>query len=435
MQAIRRARVLQIGLVTSGAQATLPYQIDDEFCGSVTVTYPFALDAADMGLMPPIGVGVAAFLAQLCLAETVVLDFPCTQDMVHAMMPIIEMLYDIRCWRDQQELMPLPALHRARGSCKPAPFEERDSKQAALLWSGGKDSTLAAILLRQNGYTVHPVHVPINARADVNEKSAVAGLARILHLIPSTIGFDMPEFSNIAKRYAILWDIFPGYNIVPFGRDLVLALLATPLARRVKATHLCFGHEHGSRTNYFEYRGKQISRDDVESITGGQLLEVYLQRFLSRTLRFLPPVAGLTEFRILHDMFTKYPEVMSHVSYCFWGPACGRCSKCLRYYLVGRLCGQEDLLSMEVNPLYQENCLDLRLCIERWGAEGRSYSDMVMYCLARLVERGDIRDGEVLVRRFADEIYPLIKDRVNLMAEELMEVYRDPQVPAEFQID
>jgi hypothetical protein len=436
MDRIKRAHVLRIGLEASGARLAFPYEIDNEFRGSLQVTYPFPLGRRNSALLSPIGVGIAAFTAQLCLAEQVILDFPCTQEMVDAMLPILQMLYDIRCWRDQQELMAPPAMTRAAGSCALVPFKAPDRKRATLLWSGGKDSTLAAILLRQNGYSVDPVHIPMNARAEQNEMGAVAALAPLLHLSPHTIRFEMPEFLKVAKRYAILWDIFPGYNIVPFGRDLVLALLATPIARRADATYLCLGHEHGSRTNYFEYRGKRVARDDVESIAGGQLLEAYLQSFISPTLKFLPPVAGLPEFRVLHELFTKYPEVMPHISYCFWGAACGRCSKCLRYYLAGRVYGKESLLQMQANPLYGDNCLDLSLCFQNWGTEeGRSYSDMVMYCLALLTERGDVRPGEALVERFAAEIYPHIRLRIGAMGEQLMAVFPDPQVPPDFRID
>ena len=34
------------------------------------------------GLLPAIGVGVAAFSAQLCLTRQIVIDFPCSQEMV-----------------------------------------------------------------------------------------------------------------------------------------------------------------------------------------------------------------------------------------------------------------------------------------------------------------------------------------------------------------
>ena len=90
-----------------------------------------------------------------------------------------------------------------------------------------------------------------------------------------------------------LWDIFPDYNVVPFGRDLILALLVTPIMRRYGTTYLCMGHEHRSRTSYLDYQGKRIARDDVESTIGGQLIETYLQRFTSTTLKFFPPVGGL----------------------------------------------------------------------------------------------------------------------------------------------
>lgn len=436
MRRIDRADVLHVGLEFAETQVRFPYRIDDQFSGVLRITYPFALDEETAGLLPAIGIGVAAFLAQLCLAHQIVIDFPCSQEMVEGMRPIMEMLYDIRCWRDQLELMSLPDIVLTEGNYLPPTFVTDGSKRACLLWSGGKDSTLSNILLAKNDFEVHPIHFSINEGVEEAERRAVARLAEALGITYQTVEYDFPQYPDLAKQYAILWDIFPDYNIVPFGRDLVLALLATPIARRHGDTYLCLGHEHGSRTNYFDYLGKRISRDDVESIRGGQLLEAYIQKFISPTIKFLPPVAGLPEFRILYELFTNYPAVMPHISFCFWGAWCGRCSKCLRYYLVQRVLGQEGLIHFQVNPLEGDNCPDFHHCIEGWREEeGRSYTDMVLYCLTRLAERDDIRAGEYLLEQFTAEIYPHIRTRVKEMGKRMMTVYADPQVPTDFQID
>jgi len=435
MQQIERADILHVGLEFTDTEIRFPYRIDDRFGGGVRVKYPFTLGEEAVGLLPSIGVGMAAFLAQLCLTRQLVLDFPCSRNIVEGMLPIMEMLYDIRCWRDQQELMSWPEVVLTETGHMPALFETGGSKRACLIWSGGKDSTLCHILLSNNGFQVHPVHFSVNAGAEQAEMRAVANLAQVLQITYQTVEYDFPQYLEVAKCYAILWDIFPGYNVVPFGRDLILALLATLVAQKYDDTYLCMGHEHGSRANYFEYRGKRIARDDVESVKGGALLETYMQAFISPTIKFFPPVGGLSEFRILHELLTNHPGVMPHISFCFWGNSCGRCSKCLRYYLVQRVLGKEGLMHFQVNPLEQDNCLDLCLCIENWRREeGRSYTDMVLYCLAKLVERGDIRPGEYLLERFAAEIYPHVKDKIEQMYERMMTTHTDPQVPSDFQI-
>jgi hypothetical protein len=436
MQEIEGAGILRVGLQSAGTKVYFPYHIDDQFSGVLSVSYPFSLDERALRLLPPIGVGVAAFLAQLCLARRLVLEFPSSPEMVEGILPVMEMLYDIRCWRDQLELMPLPEISLIEPNHNPIPFVTDSSKIACLIWSGGKDSTLSHILLTKNGFQVLPVHFSVNARAEQAEMRAVAHLAQVLGITYQTVEFDFPQYLDIARRYAGLWDIFPDYNVVPFGRDLVLTLLAMPLAQHYGVTYLCMGHEHGSRTSYLDYQGKRIARDDVESIKGGQLIEAYMQKFISPTARFFPPVAGLPEFRILHELHTKYPTVAPHISFCFWGAPCGRCSKCLRHYLVQRVLGIEGLVHFQANPLEGDNCPDLLHCIDNWQQdEGRSYTDMVLYCLAKLVERGDVRPTEYLLRRFEDEIYPHIADSVGQMYDRIMKVHTDPQVPPDFQIN
>ena len=98
MQQINRANVLQVSLESTGPEVRFPYRIDDQLSGVLRISYPFTLDEEAVSWLPSVGVGVAAFLAQLCLTHQLVIDFPCSQEMVEGMLPIMEMLYDIRCW-------------------------------------------------------------------------------------------------------------------------------------------------------------------------------------------------------------------------------------------------------------------------------------------------------------------------------------------------
>ena len=83
-----------------------------------------------------------------------------------------------------------------------------------------------------------------------------------------------------------------------------------------------------------------------------------------------------------------------------------------------RVLGIESQVHFQVNPLEGDNCPDLLHCIDDWQqSEGRSYTDMILYCMARLVQRGDIRPNEHLLERFPREIYPQIKDDLEQMYE------------------
>jgi hypothetical protein len=293
---------------------------------------------------------------------------------------------------------------------------------------------MCALLLQQNGFQVDPIHLTINERCEENEFGAVSRLAAALDLDSQVVRYDFPDRSQISSTYAGLWDIFPDYNVVPFGRDLALAMAALPIALQLNCSSICMGHEHGTRAAYMEYQGKRIARDEVESTQGGLLLEQYLQTTISPNMRFFPPVGGLSEFRILHTFFTRHPHLMRHMAFCFWGTNCGRCSKCMRHYLMQRMLAMEGLLKFQANPLQGDNCPDLQLTVNNPAAEDRTYGDLVLYCLARLVERNDIRPGEEVLRRFAGGTYPLIKDRLAAIYDRMMYVHPDPQLPPGFRV-
>jgi 7-cyano-7-deazaguanine synthase in queuosine biosynthesis len=434
MGQIRPANVLRLRINHTDAEVRFSYHIDNRFSGDLKVVFPFVLDVEAASLLSPIGVGIATFLAQLCLARRIVLEFPCSLEQVQAMLPLTEMLYDVRCWKDRIDLLPLPEFVVEGGEPLPVCFSTNASKRACLLWSGGKDSTFGSILLAKNGFDVCPVHFTVNARKEEDELQAVVQLVKYLGLSYQTVVYQFPQYLEVARSYAIDWDNFPYNNTVPFGRDLALGLLTTLIAREVGATYLCMGHEHDSKTLYFDYQGKNIARNDVESTRGAMLLEEYIQRFISPTMKLLPPVGVLPEFRILYEMYTHYPDLMSRISFCFWGGTCGRCSKCLRYYLVGRVLGREKIINFQANPLEGENCPELLDYVNEWQDESLLYRDQVLYCMARLVERGDIRPGEHLLERFAKEIYPHIQQDLEKMGERIMRIYEDAQVPKDFRV-
>lgn len=431
------AEILQMGLEWQGNRVGFTYKIDDRFAGVLSATYPFDLNEQDRSLLPAIALGAAVFVAQLCLPRKIHLDFPCSDSLVQRITPLLQMLYDIRCWKDRLDLMQIPDIICNRGNYHPVCFVTDGSRHACLLWSGGKDSALSTIVLQKNGFQVHPVHLTANARVETSEAQATAWLGAHFGLPYDTILYEFPDFLDIARQYADTWDTFPHYNPVPFGRDLIIALLATLIAKHHRATYLCLGHELDSRSAHLTYHGKRIARCELESVEGEESLAKYIHAAISPTMKFLPPVGGLSEYRTLHEMYTHYPEVMAHVSFCFWGHACGRCAKCLRYYLVARVMGKENVVSFDVNPLEGDNCPDLIDYFENWQLQGSGalHHDEVFYCLARLVERNDIRHGETPLRRFAQEVYPYTQVNLDQVEVEMMRPVGVSFFPDDFRLE
>jgi 7-cyano-7-deazaguanine synthase in queuosine biosynthesis len=353
----------------------------------------------------------AIYLASLCLAKQVRLNHRFPVGLLEELREIAEMLYDIRRWRDGLPLDGPPALNPLGVAATPALATLLDDRRSVLLWSGGKDSTLALVTLRANGYVPHALHATINAGAEVPERLAVDRLAWLLGLSEvEELTVEHPDFLDFSRSFASAWDEFPLSNRVPFGRDLILAALAVPVALRIGAAHVSMGHDYDCRNAEVNYGGRRIPRNDLESTRAAMAFEGIVRRHVHPRLGLLPPVAKFPELRILRDMLVDYPDLMAETSFCFWGRNCGRCGKCLRYFLAARLY-RPGLLSFESNPLASGACPELQ---EMLDDPTILFQKEVMVLLGRLAQRGDVRPGENELARFRDtrlaEIEPHLND-------------------------
>jgi 7-cyano-7-deazaguanine synthase in queuosine biosynthesis len=431
-RSIMPAELLRLEVGHQERTLVFSYDIDGHWRGSIRVTYPFHLNDADLSSLPAIGLGVGIFIGQLCLAREIHLGFDVSHAMINSIAPLAEMLYDAHCWNDGLDLMDIPrvtGLSASAHTLVPSPLEPQ---RACLLWSGGKDSTASAVILRKNEYDILPLHVTVNARVEAEEQRAVAALAGPLAVTYDVLEFEFPEYLELSRAYARAWDVFPAYNTVAFGRDMLLALLACLYMRHTGALHLSIGHGYDCKTAMVDYRGKTIPQNDVESVGGALALERFIRGFVLPDARLLPPIAGMPEFLTLREMILEWPTLFSKTSCCFWGGRCGRCAKCLRYYLVQRLFDRESLVEYATNPLAGEHCPDLLIYVERWQDEQLLFRKQVLYCLGKLVQAGDVREGETLLARFRGEVYPYIADNIETWGQELTRVYREPQIPIAF---
>ena len=384
--------------------------------GTIKVGYPFIVHKSEREMLPSIGLGVAVYLAQLCLVqEHITLDFPASASAVAAIQPLLEMLYDVRRWKDGLPLGEYPTFLYSNRTNPTSLRQKPIEKRTLLLWSGGKDSTLSLLLLRKHGYEVCPVHTTINPEVHGKEARATARLARSIGVSYQTLKITHPEFAEFSTRYAKNWNSFPLHNVVPFGRDLLLALLVAPLIRRERASHLSMGHDNECRNAFVAYQGKQFPRNDAESYQGAQALESYMRRFLLPRVSLLPPLARYPEFKILRDMMVDYPDLMSQTSFCFWGRKqnCGRCAKCLRYYLAQRVLLDKDILKFEVNPLSQGACPDLDEMLVNPIKQELLFQTAIIYCLGRLVERNYIWPEESRLQDFRVHHYEAVRSRLD----------------------
>lgn len=423
------ATTLVVDVACSGSDLTIEYVVDDRppaFIAVGTRTSAAAAPAA----VDLVAASAAIYLGALCLASEVRVTRALSPGLIDDLAPLTEMLYDIRRWKDDLPLGPNPAVIAPLRTTACLDRRPLDQGAAASLWSGGKDSTLALLTLRANGYRSHALHIPANVGVENAELAAVQTLSAALNEPVEILEFQHEDFLSISSAYAEEWDRFPLCNRVPFGRDLFLASLGVAFALDVGAANVSLGHDNECRTAEVRHRGKRVPRNDFESAVGALCFESAVRRHVHSGLNLLPPVANLSELRILRDMFVHHPELMAQASFCFWGGRCGRCAKCLRYFLADRLYGT-GTLAFEANPLRSGVCPELRDHLDP-DARSTLFQTEVLLMLGRLAARGDIAPGEDELERFGRERLPEIAPALNLWERDLLTERVDPQIPAGF---
>lgn len=424
------AQTLTVGTAASGGALDIVYQVDRRASASIQIRYPDGIGEIPDPALDLMSASAAIYLGSLALAQYVHIERPLSPGLLDDLTRIVEMLYDIRRWKDELPLGPLPSVDAPTKERRQHVSGQLNPRSAAALWSGGKDSTLALMTLRANGYDVHPVHLSVNAGVEEIERTAVDRLAAELGEGPAEIRIDHPDFVEFTGAYAREWDRYPLCNRVPFGRDLFTAALAVPFALHRGAACISLGHDNECRTATVDYAGKRIPRNDLESQEGALILEAAMRKYVHQELALLPPVASLSELRILHDMFTAYPELMTMASFCFWGDNCGRCSKCLRYYLADQVYGKAGL-QFATNPLSQGACPELEELLDP-SPRSTLFQKEVLLLLGRLVQRRQPTAEETELHRFRDHRLPSIEHHLDGWEAELLAERTDPQVPAAF---
>lgn len=418
-----------VSLRLNPGRADVLYVVDDAPQQRISIAYPDDLHVdAVPGAAALLAASAAIYLGSLCLAGRIDIDRPLPHGLATDLHPLTQMLYDVRCWKDDLPLVDAPVLRSPTGRTAAPTAPPLDPSRSLVPWSGGKDSTLALLTLRANGREARPVHVTVNAGVEGYELEATRVLAELLGIpAPPVIDYGHAEFLGLSGAHAVDWDRFPLCNRVPFGRDLLLAAMLVPYAVHLRAAWLSFGHDNECRTSTVEHHGRVIPRNDLESAEGAAVLERAIRTHVHPGLGLLPPLANLSEMRILRDMFSLHPELMARSAFCFWGGRCGRCAKCLRYFLADRLYGT-GLLRFDVNPLSAGACPELDDVLSP-APRSTLFQREVLTMLGRVAQRDGDRCGEDVLTAFASSVLPGIAGELDAWELDLLAVRRDPQVP------
>lgn len=379
-----------IGVSRDRRRLEFPWAADEDSSGTIIVTYPRMLSDEVDAVLPFVTLGVGVYLAQLCLASTIEIDAGLAPEALTDIAPVAQMLYDIRCWKDRRPLLPPPrittsaALQRSRPIATPRSTEP---PVTTLLLSGGKDSTLSAVRLLADGWSVQGLHMLVNHGVEDRELAAARDIAAELAIPLDLVSVEHPEFLELSTRYAVEWNRFPLCNIVPFGRDLLTTVLALPYLVAAGLQRLSLGHDAECRAAWVEHEGRRIPRNDIESAEGANALQDAIRATALADFEFLPPVADLDELEILRLMLTEHLDLMLRTSFCFWGDNCGRCAKCLRYHLAQRVFLPQDALSFQIDPLTVGANPELEEVLSSAAdARPQLFEEQVLRCIARAVQ-------------------------------------------------
>lgn len=406
------------------------YSIDDNIVGDISLEIPIRV-APSPSMESLLASSVGIFLAQLCLAQKIELQFSVPDPLLDSLLPICKLLYDVRSYRDELPILEQPIINTDTGMLEAvAPVLE--DKKVVLMWGGGKDSTYSHILLEANGYKVIPIHSNINVRSADAEREAIHKLSHDLNVTPLIINFQFPDMLMLGQMYSKVFDKFPHNNAIPHGRDLILTIASAIVALDNGAQNVCFGHESDLWHKKITYRQTDVYRHDMQSEYGNVLLQDSL-RLLCSSLKIFSPIGSLTEFHILTNLIVHYPEIAKDINSCFWGNWCGGCSKCLRYDLIQRYSGIH-IFDFQKEPLCDAN-ETLRKVISGLHDRDMPYRNEIMFCLAYLAKTNNSENWSRARLHFSNEILPFYKNDLEEIQKDLIRIYPNVLLPHGFKPD
>ena len=239
------------------------------------------------------------------------------------------------------------------------------------LISGGKDSLTSDFLLQENGATIHRSFIAgLNVSVDEKEKIACGQLYRDFDTIV-LCGFDrlVEYLIRISDNYGQP----PHKNNIPKGRDILTIALAYPLAVQHGCNFISHSCEKDLWDNNVIVDGKIIPLHDSQSKLVVESMSKQLE--LSTGIGLFSPICGMHEIYILAWLLKKHPSKVGWMQSCFYDSWCGKCSKCLRYYLVEKFAGT-NLIKFQVDPSQMMDTVRVRLQSVNAEIEVRYYKGL-----------------------------------------------------------
>jgi len=266
------------------------------------------------------------FLSQLFLS-TGIIDLVCSHEEVTYYQEFSNLLYNIRNYEEGTNCYPKTYKFTNR------PLEKQYKNNETIvmnLVSGGKDSLVSDFLLKRNKAKVQRCFVAsLNVASDEKERVACQQLYSEFDTI------ELHGFDRLVTQLVQISDCYgqpPQKNYIPKGRDILTIALIYPLAIQYGCSYISHGCEKDLWENNIEIDGKVIPVHDSQSKFVVEPMSKQLE--LSTGITLFSPICGMHEIYILTWLIKNHPSKANLIQSCFYDSWCGKCSKCLRYYLI-----------------------------------------------------------------------------------------------------
>jgi len=235
---------------------------------------------------------------------------------------------------------------------RPNNFRLEKSNKFFVAVSGGKDSIVAAELLKKHGVDAIAVFV------ETQKKSA------LVDKVIEVSGLDSLKI----KRY-LDWKVFDksaGYFQGHIPISAIYAFLAVLCCVVYKRTYFAMSNEHSSNFGNIKYKGENINHQWSKSFEFENLFQNYVKNFITPDVYYFSLLRPFYEIRIA-ELFSKRKKYFPYFSSCnknfkiesasdkLW---CGECPKCaFVFLLLSVFLEREDLINIFGKNLFDDKNL------------------------------------------------------------------------------
>lgn len=302
------------------------------------------------------------------------------------------------------------------GNRAPKPIRARLAERSLLPWGGGKDSSLAAEMLKELGHDF--TLISLRDSAVQKETAKLSGRKRII------IGREIdPGLIELNKQGA-----YNGH--VPISAIYSWIAILTAILKGYR--RVIFANEASANYGNVRYLSTEINHQYSKSLEFENDLRSYLRNFVTPDIDYFSLLRQFSDFKIakLFSGYQKYFPVFSSCNRNFsltkrperrW---CGKCPKCLfTFSQLAAFLSRKELIKIFGRSLFAEKKL-LPVFQELWGEKKFKPFDCVgtpaeVKAAFLLISARKEWQSELIVKYFNRHIVPRIKNPGKLINDAL----------------